>query len=477
MIRAELFGRHRHETRNGVGVHIWQRDGRFVARGYYQRKRFGVTLGMRDCEAEAKLRKLLVDIEEGRFNRPSESRYQHYPVGPIPQLIARDLVNRFLADKRRTVGENSTNDYSSRLAHVLRFAEQPGNAACWPTVIRIDREFVLQLKAHLAQSQTSRNGKPGGRVKPLRRRHIINILETFRGMLLWARRLDVHCLPADWPIPLTSDMIGRPDQKDPLRANPISLDIKRSLIARMDLWQLCHLTWSLILPLRPEEAAGLLVTDIDWERKRLGIGNRLGGDDHTKESVSYVLPYPDCLEPLLRVCEGNRSAGPLLRSRKAFVKLSLGRRVHTPRELEERYHIALRQSAGSVLSTADRKRVFRRLLRKLGGVSGDSLAKEYKRLAAKFGLEQSTFLYELRHSNTQAMHDAGLSQLELRYLTGHKLTDILHTYTGLDPAKAMNRYYATIEPLLESILERERELGIVMPQQQGLAGGVDAVIQ
>ncbi|PHS04711.1 MAG: hypothetical protein COA78_16170 [Blastopirellula sp.] len=41
MERAQLLGQHTHETLNGTKVHIWIRDGKYLARGSYQKQRFG----------------------------------------------------------------------------------------------------------------------------------------------------------------------------------------------------------------------------------------------------------------------------------------------------------------------------------------------------------------------------------------------------------------------------------------------------
>lgn len=59
------------------------------------------------------------------------------------------------------------------------------------------------------------------------------------------------------------------------------------------------------------------------------------------------------------------------------------------------------------------------------------------------------------------MHAAGLSLLDLRYLTGHVANDILNRYTGFDPVGAMRRYFDTIRPLLDAIAAQAQRLGIV----------------
>ncbi len=46
------------------------------------------------------------------------------------------------------------------------------------------------------------------------------------------------------------------------------------------------------------------------------------------------------------------------------------------------------------------------------------------------------------------------------YLTGHTTSDILNEYTSLDPVAAMQKYFSTIQPLLDAIKNRADQLGL-----------------
>jgi hypothetical protein len=175
-----------------------------------------------------------------------------------------------------------------------------------------------------------------------------------------------------------------------------------------------------------------------------------------------VLPFPDELRPLLDVCIGGRTEGPLLRARTAFEGRGRQRNVNSLEELEHLYRACLsKEPHGSVQAEQDRKRVFRRLLRRLGGVSEDRLAVECKALFRAAGITAAVTLYTLRSSVTTAMERAKLPHLELRYLTGHSTSDILNEYVSLDPVAAMQMYFATIRPLLAAIAQRARALGFL----------------
>ncbi len=458
------MGGHTHTTLCGVCVHVWRRGTKYLARGRYQGRAFGETLGEDNARATARLRQLLNEIEEGTFVRPSESRRLPLSRRGAPRLSLRQLVADFVAEKRKARGRQTAGDYRARLAPVLDFAEKTANLKRWPLAADVDAEFARSLRAFLFEYRSTRNGRPGGTPKPLSGRQVVNILECLRTMLHWARSAPVRKLPAEWVMPLTRDLIGTPPAKDPLRADKLPLEARVEIVRRADRWQLCQLALPLVLPLRPDEAAGLLIGDVNFDRGWLEFGQRFKDSNFTKGKTAFVLPFPDELRPLLRACVGGRAEGPLLRSRRAFEHFERFEAVpsldHLARLHEEDL---LKQPAGTVQAEQDRKLLFRGLLRRLGGVTEDDLAREFKKLLAAANVKNGASLYALRSSVTTAMHRANLPHLEMRYLTGHATTDILNEYTSLDPVGAMRRYFETIRPLLAAITRRGDELGLSGP--------------
>jgi hypothetical protein len=460
MVRAQLMGGHSHHTLVGVQVHVWQRGGKFLARGRYQGQPFGATLGSNVAEATPHLRQVLTQIEDGSFVRPSEARQRPLSSGPVPRLNLRQLISDYLAEKRKLLGQRTAHTYRARLMPDLDFAEQPVTRRRWPLVRDVDRAFAVELRSFLHAYQTTRNGRPGGRPKPLSGRQVFNILECLRSLLAWARRPEVRKLPADWANPLTLELRGDRPAKDPLREDKLPMEKRLCLVATMDRWQLCHLTLSMVLPLRPEEAAGLLVTDVRFDKGWLEFGTRAGGGDFTKGRQTFKLPFPDELTPMLQACISDRAQGPLLRSRAAFAGC-VQRSVASAEELARLYEEKLATAArGSVQTEQDRKQVFRRLLRELGGVSPDQLALEFKHLLQAHGWADSRSLYTLRGSVTTSMERAKLPHLEMRYLTGHTTTDILNANVALDPVGAMRLYFNAIRPLLEACTRQAEAVGL-----------------
>ena len=110
-------------------------------------------------------------------------------------------------------------------------------------------------------------------------------------------------------------------------------------------------------------------------------------------------------------------------------------------------------------SANDRKKITRSLLRDLGGVDTNQLAKEFKyQIKTSAGID--TFLYQMRHAVSTDMNRAGVQYLELNYLTGHSVRkEIMNEYVGLDPQGEMQKYFNYASPLLKAIEKRGQELG------------------
>jgi integrase len=459
MVRAELMGSHSHGTLCGTSVQIWIRRGRYIARGVYEKQRFGETLGDSIPVATARLRHLLNEIENGSYVRCSEARTRLVGRCQIPRLTLRQLVGEFLAEKRKLRGLGTVNTYKSRLMPVLDFAELSATMKKWPLAMNINRAFVVALRSFLCQRQVTPNGRDGATPRAISATQVINILECIRTVISWAKQADVRKLPVEYANPFAPELVGTPPAKDPLRQDPWPQDVRIRLIGCMDRWQLHQLSLSMILPLRPEEAAGLLISNVDFHQGWLAIGTRLGGADFTKGRQSFKLPFPPELRQVLQVCIGERHEGPLLRSRKTFEKKDKVP-IASFAEVEQMFQNRLRQiSPGKIQTEQDRKLLFRRLLRDLGGVAPDRLSTEFQKLTKLLGIAGGATFYELRHSVTTGLKNANLPHLDLLYLTSHSTSSILNVYTPVDPVRSMQTYFATIGPLLDAITRRARALG------------------
>ena len=476
MCRAELMGAHSHTTSNGYSVAIVKRDSKFMVRGRYQGHQFGVTLGDDPESAAQRLRRLLVDLEDNTFVPGREAQSHRLPRAQVPNCDLRSLVNCFLDDVRRRRGKKTTRDYRNRLLHLLDFAETSDSRRRWPKAKNIDREFALQARVFLQNRDVRRNGKPGGPVKKMSQAQVRNCLETLSLVLIWASRADVRQLPPNFQNPVTQEIIGPKPSKDPLRGVAIPLETRIKLVLRMDEWQLLQMSSLLVLPMRPEDVAGALISDLEAGSATLRLGTRLGGDDYNKGRVTVLMPLPLILQRLFQHCARGRSEQPLFRSRVQYEGRRKQRRLPKfPQTIQAGFEEVLNNAKNDDLQTEqDRKGAFRDMLRKMGGVTENEINKSINALFKEIGLPSRIRPYDVRHAVTSDMHRAGVPMLELRYLTLHSVDDILNTYTGLDPNREMQKYYQFISPLLDAIQSRAVELGLLpadcVTEPQRIAG-------
>ncbi|MBA3480400.1 MAG: hypothetical protein H0T51_01165 [Pirellulales bacterium] len=463
MERAELLGQHTHTTACAVDVHIWLRRGKFIARGRYAGRPFGETIGDDESTAIVRLRHLLVEIDDGTFIRSSDRPKRQLRRGTPPKLDMRGLCDAFLTEKRKTVGLNTAQDYQSRLTHLLAYAEQPSVQRHWTAAGDVDRDFVIGFRGFLIERRVSRNGQSASEATLISPRQVHNVLDCARTMFAWAKQPAVNRLVSWHDNPFTQDLVGERPRKDPLRAAAFPLATRIELVRHMDEWQLLHLGWRLVLPLRPEDFTGLLVNEVDVVRRELLFRTRFAGADFNKGRQEFRCPYPESLDPILRLCIDGRAAGPLLRRREVFQGSRRPRRLVASSE-DASHHIrsALRNVASGVLQAPqDHKRIVRRCIRDMGGMSEDAMAKELKTLFAQAGVTGDQNAYQLRRSINTEMEQAGVSLLVQRYVTGHSTHDVQSHYVSLDPAGQMESYFRAVRPLLEALQARSRELGLV----------------
>lgn len=459
------MGSHTHETTVGVNVHIFRRSGKYIARGRYNREIFGETLGADERQATSRLRQLLTQIEDGTYVRPTAARKRPLPARQVPHLSLYELCNDFLTEKRRLRGKATAQNYRSRLAPVLEFTDLAKTRQRWPLAADVDRNFVLELRTFMLNRQVTRNGR-GGVKKNMSERQIINCLETLRTALNWACHIQIRKLPSDFISPLTSELVGSPPAKDPLRQNVLQIERRVGLVQLMDEWQILHLSPLLVLPLRHEDLAGMLISDVDWKECKVQIGTRFGGADFTKAGTTIQLPIVKELMPVLNACRDGRTDGPLFRRRTVWTGQRHARvRGETRDEIENQVQRRLAAAPPLEIQSAnDQKRYVRELIRDLGGVTEDDIGGELKELYRAIDLA-TIRPYERRAAVTSDMHDAGVRHLELRYLTEHSVKDILNDYTGIDPAGEIAKYYKYVAPLLDAVLRRAAELGVLPGQR------------
>lgn len=471
MVRAELFGRHSIETDCGITLNIWEREGKFSARWKDEGKSYFETLGATERDADNKLSQIRADLDNGVYVPPRQRSKRLICRGRGARITLRQLIDDYLEEKRATRGAQTACDYRSRLSHVLDFAETPEALRRWPNAADIDHEFAVALLPFLHSRTTTRNGCAKGEVRPLGQKTIHNTLETLRMMLDWAASAPVRKLPVDWTNPVTADIVGSPPKKDPLRKQLISMDDQVKLIHFMDAWQLATLGLLAVFPLRREELAGLLVEDVDTDRRHLNFGTRFGGADFTKGKTAFTLLYPEELQPLIHRLIAGRTTGMLLCGRRR-IRNRLEDSVLSSATVEDLVMHRLASANPDLVRTPlDKKSLVRRLLCQLGGLSPDEISKEFRTVARIASINPLATVKELRSAGTQNMKDAGLDAADRLYLTGHELKQITDTnYSVVRMEDSMKVYFRQIRPIIDAISQRAYALRLFQPPENDECG-------
>ena len=465
MVSAELLGKHSHHAA-GVNVHVWRRScGIYLARGYWEGRQFGQSLGLDPDQAESRLIEILGEITRGTFVPPSEARKRPRRSGSIPLLTLRELVERCLQEKRDLRGSDTAGDYEDRLTPAVQFAESPQMRRRYPHARDIDRTFALELRTWAFNLQVSRNGHPLSKQRRISTNHVRNILGTLSMVLNWAKRPEIGLLPLDFVNPFNFEIVGPRVRRDPLAPPKVPMELRIRMIQLMDPWQLCSFALAFTLPQRPEEHCGLLISDVFPELRELLFATRMGGDDFTKARQSFRAPYPPQLDPIVCRLINSRPEGPLLLRRTIFDRRRRPEVAvkNSPQVAQEFNGMLLRARPGEVRTEQDRKAVFRRLLSRMGGADPGKLAEEFKSLLADVDADAaaSVRLYDLRGSISTEMKRAGVDIVFRRYVTGRSLNaEIMACYETQSLQDDMEVYFEHIQPLLDAIAGRAELLGI-----------------
>jgi integrase len=470
MVRAELMGRHSHRSTSGTTVHISFRDETYLARGRFERKQFGKALGKTRESAEVCLRQLLSELDSGSFIPPRENRSRPLASLRSPLLTFAELADRFLAEKRKLLGQSCMRDYLARLEPALEFLELKENRMRYPLARDLDRNFALDFKVYVGRRVVTRNGKTGGKPKPISERQVQNVMETVRSALNWGRKLEIGLLPLTFANPVTREIVGEKAKPDPFREQVFPLADRVRMADKMDCWELCTIGLAMVLPARPEELCTRLISDVDWGKKLIRFGTGLGGVDFTKSRTKYCLPITEEMIPLLRACIDGRSEGPLLCKRAIWDDSKYPKHVVNNRADVEGLigEAILKDKSGSLITPHDRKKRYQRILTELGGMKPDDLRAAFLAVRNRAGISRGR-LYDLRHAVSTDLNLAGVRFLEERFLTGHETNDIMNDYVSLDPHGEFAKYIGYAKPLFEAVLRRGSKLGCLFEADYPLA--------
>jgi hypothetical protein len=301
---------------------------------------------------------------------------------------------------------------------------------------------------------------------PMSDGHRRNVIEALSTALRWGTRDSGGRLPADYRMPDIAAVLGRRPRKDPLRKVVWALERRLQLVHVADSFALTTFALQLLLPPRPEQIAGLLVSEVDWQEHALHFGTRFNGDDHTKGRTTWWLPFPPELELVLRAAIGGRAAGPVFRKRSVVEgSRSPDLVVERPKELEAAISVAITtaRSKGPITDN-DAKDISRRIIAEAGGITENDLGREFGQLAENAGCIDSLRYYDLRSAVLSEFRKVDIPKEVRAYLAGHEdgtggSLDEYECFSVEDLHRELQPHWNFARRLIDAILERGRRLG------------------
>jgi integrase len=459
MIKTELLGKHTHHSGNCFDVHIYKRQEKYLARFRLDGEQRSETLGITETESEIRLRRLITELEDGVYQVGRKK--SGLPNKQIPNHTFRTLMEAFLKDVTALQGNSNTKSYYNRLLPILDFIEQGNSNIKFRYIKDLDRPAVLAIKSHLEKRLVPKNGHPNGKPFPATKSNVRLALETLRTMLNWGKSINNRQLPADFVNPVTGEIIPPRKIKDPYRPPAISLELMCKLIANMDAYQLIHLSPLFLIPMRHEDSARALISDVIFTEGTWHFGDHFNGDDQTKEAINYQFPIHPTLTALLKLSIGNRSCGPLFLSRRYWEgRKNFSNDFQSETELRDDYRRSLQIS--KCLNLSDRKSHYLDWMERQGGLSKGQIARELRKLFEECGIV-NVRPYDLKGTCTHSMVAAGMSQQVMLYLTGHKTNSILNEYAALNILPEAEKYFDKVSPVLKALADKALELNLIVP--------------
>ena len=474
MRTAELNGMHSFPISRKRHVHIYLRNEQYLARWRSDEQQHGYELGKDEAVAFDGVIELVGRLKAGTFQARREERAALVRKSRADSTTLRQLIADFLEEKKQLRGESTAKTYRTRLSRALEYFESLEVLRNLPLARQIEKTHILKFRTWLLAQEVARNGHHNSQRKRISPKSVQLTLETLRDVFRWGMDPSRRLLPVDFLQPVSKELLGLTSRKDPLRGNPIPVATRIRLVSEMQIHELPLLCLQLILPVRMEDIAGLLVSDIDWNSRVWRIGDRFDGNDFTKGRVSYHLPLPLELIPVLRFAAAGRSAGPLFLKHQRQRTRSISP-AHFESESRFAAYIQEALQAESANTPADRKKLIRVALANAGGFTEDQLSRKWRMIFDRTGVERSVRPYDLKHATTTDMRSSGMGEAELQYLTGHAMSGIVNEYAGVDPARAMGHYFASVANLLQAIQTRALDLGITSRSQHAEEGTADVL--
>lgn len=181
--------------------------------------------------------------------------------------------------------------------------------------------------------------------------------------------------------------------------------------------------------------------------------------------IDKTFPVPPFLGQLLALAAGHRLGGPLLRKRRCFESSEEPDAAPiTKQDIITEYR---RRVAGNEYA-AERLAMLHRVLSDAGAVTYDELAREFRAVTQRAGLEGVATLKSLRHHFASALEVANISYFTRKYLMGHRVRrDPLAGYTATGFDQVRREFGRLLDgpmaPVVDAAHRRMGQLGLAVP--------------
>ena len=373
------------------------------------------------------------------------------------KLSHEQVVQEFLTyqQRRADAGEidsGTVNRYRTALGHYLKFVEE-GASKKWPTVNRINQDFVLDFATFLNQLEVSPNGHANTTKRKLRSPEFVQ--SVVRSMLRWAADPNGGAMLGDG---FRNPFHGRMRRTDAVQADlfgepDITLDMANKFLAECDDYQLPIFAILVFYGLRPSELSFAFREDFNDEW--LSIVCRPELAYFTKGRRDKRLPM---IEPLRSLLASDRTQGLLFQNRltarsqiePTLLNYSLQELIV---EFSQRYESA---------NSANTSRVRDHVIRDAGGLDYDRIEHEFHKIARRLNWPRAATLKDFRHLFNTSLQNAGMPEFYRRYLLGQSPgRSALVNYTHLnDLRRQYERAIADVySPLISTIEKRMANSG------------------
>lgn len=376
--------------------------------------------------------------------------------GSVTGLDIDTLISRYTGhlEQRAAAGEvrpSTPGRYRTALQHLAEFVHrQFSDSQLQPW--RPTREMVLGFKTHLSSVMISPNGHPHAHRRPLSTKGSTFILCCCRAMVRWAVQEDL--LPAQCAEAFVHS--GRSNAAGiGFSDSPIKTDQVVRLIRSADLYQLAVFAFHIFLGVRVTEPCWAMIENVDLEQGWVEFRCNEQLAYRTKGNTDKRLPLCPALADVITLLADGRTGGPLVLKRRLFEKR--GKALKPVRNLNE---IIRKVQSEKPSGWAERSRIASGYMKKAGGVVGDDLRREFRRLTAKAEIPQTVTPKALRHHFASALEQAGVPYYTRKYLLGHRVdqdngraSDITAIYTHLEPDFIRQTYQGVLTGPMAGVAE------------------------